>query len=330
MGWNIVYRVKQCVRLKILVYMAAGTVAVVLLSWIVWRGYCCIEEQRAIKTLKSQGAGIHEHNVGGHVDRAMAMWRGPASLRLDVSRPGVDLGLASRLPGLYALYFQNAGSPHEPQLSVSENDVRAISAMTQLQILSMDSVSTPRSLWAALPQLRNLTWLLVQNVEVLDEDVAEIARVETIAQLCLIDCGITDDGIAYLRGLPALRDLTIRQSHLSSKGLRYLSALPTLTTLDLTNCHLTDESLEVLGLCGSLFSLDISDNPITDKGLDALSRMRTLHSIKANRCQITDAGLEGLVTKTDGLALCVKGCAVTDAGVAKLREANPLIELETK
>ena len=315
-------------RLKAVACAIVGIAILCLFSWFAWRWYCYAKEERIIAELESQGAGVQREKSDSFLEMAAAVLRGPRGVSLLVIRPQVDMKLASRLPGLYALHFQNTFLPREPQVSISEKDVCAISEMTQLQIISMDRVTVDHSLWNVLPRLKCLKWLILEDIEVKNEGVANVAKARGLTRLYLNNCGMTDENLLYLCRLSELNELGLRQSHFSTTGLRQLKDLPKLTSLDLAKCGLTDECLNALNSCRALSCLDVSDNPITDNGLEILCHIKTLEIIRLNNTQISDAGLQAFAGRTAGLSLSVKGTTVTKAGMAKLNAVNPFMEVK--
>ncbi len=298
-------------------------------SWLGWRWYCFAREERIIASIESQGASVQRGNPDSFRDKVAVFLHGRRCVSLHIFGDHVDMGLAKQLPPLAAIHFDGFLFPEKPPLSITEEDVLAISEIGELETLTMTRVEAPRSLWSALPRLPNLTWLMVEDVQVEDDGIADIGKARGLTILRLDNCAVTDQGLSYLRGLSQVEVLGLRESHISAVGLGQLKYLPSLSSLDLAGCGLNDESLNALASCRALSSLDVSDNPITDKGLEKLSRMPNLGSIRLNNTKITDAGLRVFARQTTiGRNLTVKGTSVTKAGVAKLLAANPLMHIE--
>ncbi len=325
----MVAAVNRRLRLKIVVCAFVGIAVLTLSSWFGWCWYRYTEEGHIIASLESQGAQVQQEKSDSFCGKAASVWHGPRNVSLLVVGRHVDMNLARQLPGLSAIHFQSTVIPEAPQISITDEDIRAISGMGQLETLTMTRVKAAPSLWSVLQRLTKLKWLIVEDVPLEDDGVAAIGKVRGLTRLHLDNCAVTDEGLTHLRGLPELQELGLRQSHISAAGLRQLKDLPKLTTLDLAKCKLTDDSLDALVACTSLRNLDVSDNPISDKGLEILSRIRNLGFIQLKNTKITDAGLRVFAQQTNnGRSLNVKGTSVTQAGVAELLTANPLMVVQ--
>lgn len=125
---------------EVAVYAFVGIAVLSLSSWLGWRWYCFAREERIIAAIESQGASVERENLDSVLDKVAVFLHGRPYVSLLIISNHVDMGLAKQLPPLVAIHF-HAALPEEPQLSITEEDVRAISEIGELEILGR--IETP-------------------------------------------------------------------------------------------------------------------------------------------------------------------------------------------
>jgi hypothetical protein len=326
-----------------------GLIVLVVVIPLGWRWSFYVYQGRIMAALESQGAYVSEDRTVSAAETAVRFLREPRYVTVRVIpeyAKALDVGLVFKLPGLFRLDLEKT--------TLTAQDAEAISDVPLLQMLCVDRMKVPESLWPSLASLKKLDDLLLEDVAVSDRGFAAISKVHSLKRLHLVNCGVTDGRLTCLCRLPELRDLRVSHSQLSADALRHLKNLPELRSLDLSHCRLTSEALgalkdlpklESLNLShcalsneavgrliplpsASLWSLDLSDNPITDRALKILARTRIL-GFDLNRTKITDAGMLALARPLSlGRMVSVQGTAITEGGVAKALAVNPRMHVE--
>ena len=293
-------RLRPAMALRI----AFGVVTLACVSWLSWHGYLYVAESRTIAALEKEGALFDVNDAGSPQGAVQDFARGWRYVTMTVEATPVDLRLACKLRGLHTLHFQDT--------ALREEDVQAFSKMSQLQRISMMQARAPRSTWRQIAHLRNLTWLLLKDVDVGDDGVEELTALRQLRWLDLSHCGVTDKGLTSLGALADLDQLELARSGISAVGLRQLATLPRLTRLDLSKCGLADAALESLVGCKSLWQLDLSGNPITDASLKTLCRMKNLMAVRLRGTNVSDTRLESFI-RTDGHCTIVHNPSATES-----------------
>ena len=140
----------------------------------------------------------------------------------------------------------------------------------------------------------------------------EIAKLEQMSLLKLMEMDVPKKGLSILGTLPELTSLSIVSDHgkkrchadfkelpafqhLTSLGIRgfdftnndlvYVTKLKNLINLDLGNTLVDDSNLDILQALPELQILNLSNTNITEKGLDAVSKIKTLNMLTIINCK---------------------------------------------
>ncbi len=141
---------------------------------------------------------------------------------------------------------------------------------------------------------------------------------------------ITDDDLIILQKFEFLDTLDLTGTPITDAGLKHLRGLNWLRYLHLAGTAVTDAGMEELKSQGHhrLEWLCVDDTKVTDKGvkpLEAFERLVMLHL--ATQGGITDACIDSLVKLPELREVKLEGTKVTEDGIARLKKANPQIEL---
>jgi hypothetical protein len=180
--------------------------------------------------------------------------------------------------------------------SVSDESVRVLSGVLQLQTLRLDSNTrlTDMSLrvFGRMNQLLELELVFLPNIT--DEGVACLSGLKQLHKLSLEDNPqLTDLSLQTVGRLVELGEFRVGSSFADSQwitdvGVGYLSGLSRLHTLTLNSCvRITDHSLRVVGRFNELRILRlICLRRITDKGIVDLSGLSHLVALRLNGCNL--------------------------------------------
>jgi hypothetical protein len=211
---------------------------------------------------------------------------------------------------------------------------------------------TPKS-WALLASLPRLEHICTPY-GLTDADVEEIAKLQTVNEMEIVDTKLTDAGLVslaklrnlvvlHLEGTPKMTDeglkalATLPQlRHLrltgpfTDKGLSYLAALPSLKALWLETPRATDEGLRQIAQCKSLERLCVPwADTITDSTVACFKSMPKLVALGVGDAKSVDAGVVALAKLSDLEVLALKGSpGLTNNALSPLATMPKLRALE--
>lgn len=185
----------------------------------------------------------------------------------------LDLSFCASLSGLEGL------SDRFPQLDTVDLTMTNIVDDSLHPLLSLRTLKKLSLSLCAVTRLRPLSnSFSLQNldlsscVELLDEALADIARLPDLRQLNLQNCGLIED-VSALATLSSLRILNLKNTRVAC--IDALSALPMLRSLNLVNCY----HLRTLCAIPQLETLDLKYCPAAkdSHSLKAFEQLRELH-----------------------------------------------------
>ena len=241
--------------------------------------------------------------------------------------PGVVDDVAS-LPSLEELHLQLVSLTANDLLKLNRlplrtlglNDVRidesaglALSEMTRLESLSIDSCEFPSGLDATfqpMPRIKslkvfggtksqpsqlkflesfpNLQCLWIVSIDVDESRLQQIGRLGDLEELSLQFTGLTDDGLRSLRTLTKLRRLILgNDDQFSGGGLRYLESSKELEELSVFATSFDDSAARLLSRFPKLNSFVAYDTPLSDASIDSLLQLRNVRLLWVSNTKIS-------------------------------------------
>lgn len=167
-----------------------------------------------------------------------------------------------------------------------------------------------------------------------DEGLVNIATMQSLQELSIMEAEITGDGIAALAAIPSLRKLYFAETSLPSErqwhALGTLSSLETLR-LSFLQSAITDAHIANLSRLSRLKYLSISPNEgygyshITDKALSHISRLRALEHLSLSDAKITAAGLQQLIGLSALQHITLENCEFPQDSLQQFKEKRPTL-----
>lgn len=123
--------------------------------------------------------------------------------------------------------------------------------------------------------------LILLNVNIGDDELAQLADLKNLEKLNLCQTKVTDAGLIHLKRMTKLRELELSAVGLSlaksrpqitDAGVAALRNLPELERLSLSQSFITDVAVEELAQLNGLRDLDISRTFISSQGVQKLRR----------------------------------------------------------
>jgi hypothetical protein len=198
------------------------------------------------------------------------------------------------------------------------------------------------------------------NIEVVDADVAHIARLPNLKRLSLRadsprltdaslqtlagmprlevleihNAPVTDAGLANLKGMRRLSSLLLGEARpfsagdnmiaITGEGFTYLAGLPALTELEIHSAALTGDGLKHLASLKHLKRLKLKGGIITDDDLRYLAPLMDLESLEIVGSDIDGTGFRHLAGLSKVSRVCLEGPNVTDASIPFLAQLPAL------
>lgn len=176
---------------------------------------------------------------------------------------------------------------------------------------------------AEWPGLRKLTLI---HARLSDEALAAFARLTTLEELRLEDCGLTDDRLQHLQLADTTKSLLLERNEIDGPGLAYVARLAP-TTLGLEFNNLRDDTLDQLPQLRSVVDLRLAYcTGITDVGVRSGTLQRMTHVKRLNLRglkQVTDACLDELSKFAQLEHIGLRETAIGADGVARLKTSLP-------
>lgn len=186
----------------------------------------------------------------------------------------LDVATVADLP---AMPFAVTRVSFRSNRAVTDNDLKRLSALTDLKGLILD------------------------ETYITDHSLAYVAELTTLTTLSLQDVKITSDGLVHFQGLVNLSMLILSGTDVGDDGLLHVKVLPNLKTLWLMRTQVSDKGLVHLGQIRSLEELSLSGPGISDDGLKHLAALPNLKSLEVRGTRITPAAAQEIEMQIPGL-----------------------------
>jgi beta-lactamase regulating signal transducer with metallopeptidase domain/Leucine-rich repeat (LRR) protein len=157
-----------------------------------------------------------------------------------------------------------------------------------------------------------------------------VARIKTLRDLGIAQCGVKDDGARALEGMTQLTALNLSGNQLTDAGMKSLAGLTNLQSLSVSgpdtirfHMQITDEGIKQLSNLTELRDLSISGHAISGKGIS----FPHLQSLNLSGDQVTDAVMDSIVQCHDLRRLGLSYTGVSDEGLKKVASLKELRQL---
>ena len=163
-----------------------------------------------------------------------------------------------------------------------------------------------------------------------ERDLALLSRVENLQALSIEETELGDAVLDQVAGLKDLDWLYIGSSRITGKGLRKLAGLTQLRTLSLRKSGLSDADIVQLPAMPNLEALGLDGTKITDAALDHLANFPAVRTLWLDETNVTSAGLSKLSVLSDLTVLYLSGTNVSGPGLAELHKLPQLQSISLK
>jgi beta-lactamase regulating signal transducer with metallopeptidase domain len=234
-----------------------------------------------------------------------------------------------RLPNLKKLHIELARQ-------LTSKGFEHLAALPALESLGLYDVLLPEGTLATLARIRSLKELLVVECGMMDADIAPLAICTRLTSLSLRGNAITDNGLDSIVKLKNLEVLDLgnsssvgSQMQITDRGLAKLAALTRLKHLNLSSTRLplgfTDKGLSHLSEFPDLESFDVSGFGLSDEALVHMGRCTNLRRLGLHHGGFSDKGMKEIRKLTKLKSISIASGQLTEAGLLHL-EALPQLE----
>jgi len=193
---------------------------------------------------------------------------------------------------------------------------RALAAVYRLDPYRSQSLS-----WDTGPLL-----CVLLSEEAGNDDLKDLAALEELTSLGLLECGVTDAGLAHLKDLTQLEDIALENTLVTGSGLRHLRGSTGLWWLLLEGSQVSDEGLASLEHFTSIKSLSLRGTVVTDAVLPRLRNNRSIRFLNLSDTQVTGSGFACLAEECRRRETTAEGDPAK-AAMAESRQASELVGL---
>ncbi|MEZ6091747.1 MAG: hypothetical protein R3C05_27810 [Pirellulaceae bacterium] len=160
-------------------------------------------------------------------------------------------------------------------LNVTDSQVQSLRPDTQVEQLCLVSTSVTHAGFAALSELKELSWLDLTGLPLDDSAIAAMIRANPkIEQLSLERTGVSSRTCQAIGELSALQELDLTLTRVGDNELQSLAKLRNLQTLWLTATQVGDATLDVVSELPNLSQLDVQRTGVTDAAIERLRKDR--------------------------------------------------------
>jgi hypothetical protein len=128
-------------------------------------------------------------------------------------------------------------------INLGNDELAWLSSLTKLEALSLQRTGIKGNVLKNLAA-GDLTVLNLSGNEIVDDDMAQIARLKNLEVLALADTKITGAGIAKLEGMKRLNEFNIMRCTIHDRDMEPFLSMPNLRIVYAEGCSLTDMGIQ--------------------------------------------------------------------------------------
>jgi hypothetical protein len=176
----------------------------------------------------------------------------------------------------------------------------------------------------ALPHIEEL-WF--QDVELDDDDVANLKHLRKLKMLTFVDGTLSGSNpprnFEFLRHLRKLESLTLSNSEFGDRDAANIAHTSTLKDLYLYASAIGDDGMVQIQRLTNLELLGLNGTRVTDTGIARISGLQKLHYLALSDCKVTDEAIQHLLKMSGLRTIELYRTKVTKKGFRDLRQALP-------
>lgn len=236
---------------------------------------------------------------------------------LDAQVVSDDLKALAHWPKLSSLALPN---------TVDAETVEHLQACHRLDALTLGEREVTAHELEQLAGWRSLRKLTILNAKLSNEALSALAKLETVEEVQLENCGLTDEDLVHLRPASKLTSLGLARNEIAGAALSPLAKLQ-LKSLGLEFNNISDATLDRLLTLTTIESLRLSNcQGVTNQGLQSgtLQEMTHLKSLNLRGLKaVNDESISSLVKMSYLRHINIRQTKISQEGVEKMKAAMP-------
>ncbi len=173
-----------------------------------------------------------------------------------------------------------------------------------------------------------ITTLVIRHVEDADAVIRLARPLKKLKTLYVEEGELSDQGLEQVAHFPELNSLQVISDSITDAGLAKILQLKKMSSLMIEGKNITNKSVERLGEFASLYNVHFRRTKINEGGVVHLSSIKRLSSLTLDGSPIGDQGVETLVAGSPQVSfLKLAETKISDEGVAHLSKLTRLNNL---
>lgn len=209
---------------------------------------------------------------------------------------------------------------------IDDEAVKHLGQCKRLSALTIGHREITAAELTALGHWAGLKKLTIWHATLSPEALAALAKLESVGELHLHECGLKDEHLKHLKIPPKLTYLALERNEIDGPGIEHLTRWK-LKKLGLEFNNISDKTLSHLSQLTTVDNLALSYcRGITDDGIRSgtLQKMTQLKQLGLRGCkQITDATLDDLVKFGYLEQITIRETGISVDAVEKMKKAMP-------
>lgn len=172
--------------------------------------------------------------------------------------------------------------------------------------------------WKAFQAFPNLEILDLDNTQLQDDDLKNVAGFKKLRILSLQENPITNTGLKQISGMKTLENLALAKTKITGEGLEHIAGLKKLQTLNLSFCNIGDEGLKHLTKMTDMETLALQKAKVTGPGLAHVGKLKNMITLTLSDSNIKGDSLLHLKDLSKLRIINMYDCKVSQTSVNKL------------
>ncbi|RPI87490.1 MAG: hypothetical protein EHM42_05145 [Planctomycetaceae bacterium] len=208
-------------------------------------------------------------------------------------------------------------------------DLAPLRAAGRLRKFSINNAAIDRRSLESLSELRSLTSLHLQDVDLSADGAHGLAALRHLRKFSASFIALPTDSIARLAELPRECDVSLACHSPDDALLAQIAAIPQLRGLTLVGGAATDRGLAAFRGHRRLQTLSCDRIAgVTDAALESIAMLTELQRLNLSEVSITNAGIMRLSNASNLIGLRLRGTRVTQEAVDLLRTQRPGLSVD--
>lgn len=178
--------------------------------------------------------------------------------------------------------------------------------------------------WDILAGAGQLKVVKLDNSDVGDRTLEDLAKIATLEELTLTATKVSDSGVVFLAALPKLKKLRLSRTAVTDEVGKVLAKMPSLEEIDLSETGVGDDFVAALGNLPNLKRLNLYKTRVSDASGPVLAEMSGLTWLNLDADPVGDAVVVHLIPLKQLEWLHLGRTDLSDDGLHELAKVETL------